>query len=147
MVAHAARRAVLIRRAGTADHTSAPSPYTVTVKQRLDPDATADAAVAMEALRDETAEREPRAHERHLEAATAPARRPYDDALRAVDHDAAQEQRRAEVEMYREPAKQEAAQRRAHAARGAPAAPPVGRRVRRRRSGPALAAHAARGDR
>ena len=107
---------VLIRRAGTAETATGPSPYTVTVKQRLDPDATAEAAIAMEALREQASALETRAHEQHLEALAAAARRPYDDALRAVDDAATQAQRRSEVEMRRELADEQAAERRAQAA-------------------------------
>ena len=56
------------------------------------------------------------AHERHLEAVAAAARKPYDDALRRVDDDAAAAQRRAEAQMREELAREEAAERRAQAA-------------------------------
>lgn len=107
---------VLISRVGSADDTAAPSPFTMTVERRLDPDAVGDAAVAMEALRDRAAELEARAHEQHLEAVAAAERKPYDDALRAIDEAADAEQQRAEIEMRRELAEQEAAERRAQAA-------------------------------
>jgi hypothetical protein len=107
---------VLISQAGADSEPTGPSPFTLTVKQRLDPDAVGDAAVAMEALREEAAALEARAHERHLEAVAAAARKPYDDALRAVDEAAAEHQRHAETQMRRELAEQEAAERRAQAA-------------------------------
>jgi hypothetical protein len=69
----------------------------------------------MERLRAEAAEREARARERHAERVAAAARKPYDDALRAVEAAAEAEQRRAEEHMRRELAAQEAAERRAQA--------------------------------
>jgi hypothetical protein len=107
---------VLITRAGTADGNSDPSPFTMSVRRRLDADAVGDAAVAMEALREEAAELEARAYERHLEAVAAAARKPYDDALRAVEDATAAHARRAEADMRRELAEQEAAERRSQAA-------------------------------
>jgi hypothetical protein len=106
---------VLISRAGAADPHRAPSPYAMTVKRRLDPDAVGDAAVAMEALRDEAGELEARAHEAHIEAVAAAARKPYDDALRAVEEAADAHQRHAEAVMRHELAKEQAAERRAQA--------------------------------
>jgi hypothetical protein len=107
---------VLITRAGTADGNAAPSPFAMSVKRRLDPDAVGDAAVAMEALRDEAAEFEGGAHEAYLEAVAAAARKPLDDALREVEKAADEHRRHAEAEMRRELAEQDAAERRAQAA-------------------------------
>jgi hypothetical protein len=107
---------VLITRAGTADDNPAPSPFTMSVKRRLDPDAVGDAAVAMEALREEAAELEARAYERHLEAVAAAERKPYDDALRAVEETTIAHARQAEADMRRELAEQEAVERRSQAA-------------------------------
>ena len=114
---------VLISRAGSADTAVSPSPFTLTVKRRLDPDALEDAAVAMQALHEEAAELEARAHERHLATVATAARKPYHDALRAVD-DALrgvepagdEHQRHAEIEMRHELAEEHAAERRAQAA-------------------------------
>ena len=106
---------VLIRRSGTSDSAAAPSPYTRTVKRRLDPDEIADAALAMEALRVDAAELEARAYQHHLETVADAARQPYDDALNAVDEAADEHQRRAEIAMRQELAEQEAAERRVQA--------------------------------
>jgi hypothetical protein len=112
-------RLLLIRQAGTAgdaDAAGAPSPFSASRVKRLDGEAIADATIAMEDLRAEAASLEARARQRHAEAVAAAARKPYDDALRAVDRSAAAEQRRAEAEMLEDVARQEAARRRAQAA-------------------------------
>jgi hypothetical protein len=106
---------VLIERAGSAEAVNLASPFRVTVVETLDAEAVLEATAAMERLRTDAAEREDRARERHAEAVAAAARKPYDDALRAVDEGAAAEQRRAEAAMRRELAEQEAAERRAQA--------------------------------
>ena len=113
----------LISRAGSADPAVSPSPFTLTVKRQLDPDALEDAAVAMQALHEEAAELEARAHERYLATVATAARKPYHDALRAVD-DALrggepagdEHQRHAEIEMRHELAEEHAAERRTQAA-------------------------------
>ncbi len=105
---------LLVTRAGPGD--PAPSPYHAAVLQTFAAEAVLDATAAMERVRGEAAEREARAHERHLEAVAAAARKPYDDALRRVDDAAAAAQRRAEAQMREELAREEAAERRAQAA-------------------------------
>lgn len=107
---------MLVTRSGTATRSIAASPFSAVVVETFDPDAVVDATAAMEHLREDAAEREARAHERHLEAVAAAARKPYDDALRRVDEDAAAAEQRAETEMRHELARQEAAERRAQAA-------------------------------
>ncbi len=74
---------VLISRRGTAEEAVAASPFTLTVTRRLDPDELDDAADAMEALRQQAAELETRAYERHRDSArsspttrSAPSTRP-----------------------------------------------------------------------
>ena len=106
-----------IRRAGLGEsEAAAPSPFSVKVVRRLDAEAIADAAIAMDALRDDVAALEARARQDHADAQAAAARRPYVDALREVDETASAEQRHAEAEMLRELAATEAAERRAQAA-------------------------------
>jgi hypothetical protein len=100
---------VLVSRRGTADEAVAASPFTLTVKRHLDPDAVDEAADAMEALRQEAAELETRAYERHRDTVKP------DDAVRALDPAADDHQRRAEVQMLREVAAEEAGERRAQA--------------------------------
>jgi len=63
-------------------------------------------AAALEAL----------AHELYLATVATATRKPYDDALRRVDDDAAAAQRHAEAQMRDELAREEAAERRAEAA-------------------------------
>ena len=63
----------------------------------------------MEALRQEAAELETRAYERHRDAVKP------DDAVRALDPAADDHQRRAELQMLREVAAEETAERRAQA--------------------------------
>jgi len=58
----------------------------------------ADAIEAVERLRAEAARREADARDHHERALAAAARKPYDDALRELDANAADEQRRAEAE-------------------------------------------------
>ena len=104
---------MLVSRRGTADEAVAASPFTLTVKRRLDPDEVDDAADAMEALRQEAAELETRAYERHRDTVAAAGRRPDDARTRgepADDH-----QRRPEPQMLREVAAEAAAERRAQA--------------------------------
>ena len=86
------------------------------VTRSLDADAIAEAATAMEALREQAARQEDDARQRHLDEAAAAERKPLDDALRAVDESAAAEQRQAEKRMLQELAEQEAAEREAQAA-------------------------------
>jgi hypothetical protein len=114
---------VLIQRAGSVDTAMSPSQFTLTVKRRLDPDAIADAAVAMQALREQAAELEARAHEQHLATVATAARKPYHDALHAVDDAlrgaepaADKHQGHAEIEMRHQLAEEHAAERRAQAA-------------------------------
>jgi hypothetical protein len=104
---------LLVTRAGSAD--PSPSPCRAAVVETFAAEAILEATAAMERVRGEAAEREARAHERHLEAVAAAARKPYDDALRRVD-DAAAAQRHAEAQMRDELAREEAAERRAEAA-------------------------------
>ena len=104
---------VLVSRRGTADEAVAASPFTLTIKRRLDPDEVDDAAEAMEALRQEAAELETRAYERHRDTVGAAVR--PDDAVRALDPAADDHQRRAEVQMLREVAAEDAGERRAQA--------------------------------
>jgi hypothetical protein len=99
---------VLITRSGSVTAASAPSPFSTKIVQRLDPDAMVDAATAMERLREATADLEARAQRRHADAVAAAARKRDDDALREVDEVAQAQQRRAEAEMRRELAEQEA---------------------------------------
>jgi hypothetical protein len=113
---------VLIRRAGSAATALSPSPFALTVKRRLDPDALEEAAEAMAALQAEAAELEARDHERHLATVTTAARKPYHDGLRAADDAlsgtepaADEQQRHAEIEMRHELAEEHAAERRAQA--------------------------------
>jgi hypothetical protein len=108
-------RLVLIRRAGTAGEDALPSPFSVTAFESFDAEAMLEATEAMERLRTEAAQREADARDRHERALAAAARKPYDDALRDVDENAADEQRRTEAEMRTELAAQEAAERRAQA--------------------------------
>jgi hypothetical protein len=109
-------RLVLIRRAGTEADDAVPSPFSLEVYETFDADAVLEATEAMERLRAEAARREADARDRHERELAAAARKPYDDALREVDENAADEQRRAEAEMRRELAEQESAERRAQAA-------------------------------
>ena len=106
---------LLISRRGTAEEATAGSPFTLTVRRRLDPDAVEDAAVAMEALRDEAVELEARAHERHLAALAAAGRRP-DDAQHTAEETADDHRRRLEAQIRHEVAEEAAAERRAQAA-------------------------------
>ena len=114
---------VLIRRAGSADTAVSPSPFTLTVKRRLDPDPVEDAAGAMQALHEHAAELEARAHERHLATVANAARKPYhdglsavNDALRDVEPAGDEHQRHAEIEMRHQLAEEHAAEGRAQAA-------------------------------
>jgi hypothetical protein len=104
---------VLVSRRGTADEAVAASPFTLTAKRRLDPDEVDDAATAMEVLRQEAADLETRAYERYRDTVSAAVR--PDDAVRALDPAADDHQRRAEVQMLREVAAEDAAERRAQA--------------------------------
>ena len=105
---------LLVTRAGSAE--PSPSPYRAAVVETFAAEAVLEATAAMERVRGEAAEREARAHERHLEAVAAVTCKPYDDALRRVDDDAAAAQRHAEAQMRDELAREEAAERRAEAA-------------------------------
>ena len=106
---------VRVTRAGSADPAVVPGSFSAAVCRSLDADDIAEAAIAMEALREEAALDEERARWRHEDAAAAAARKPLDDALRAIDETADAEQRRAEERMRAELAAQEAAERRAQA--------------------------------
>jgi hypothetical protein len=106
----------LMTRYGSAGVAAGPSPYRTKVVARFHCDAMAEATMAMERLRSEAAELDDRARERHAAAVAAAARKPYDDALRAVEATARAEQQRAEARMVRELAEEEAAERRAQAA-------------------------------
>jgi hypothetical protein len=108
-------RLVLIRQAGTEGNDALPSPFSLEVREIFDADAVLEATEAMECLRAEAARREADARDRRERALAAAARKPYDDALREVDENAADEQRHLEAEMRRELAAQEAAERRAQA--------------------------------
>src|SRR3954451_10824704 len=92
---------VLIRRAGTTD-TAAPSPFSQSVRNRLDADAALEATEAMETLRADATRLEQDARDRHEAAVARAERKPYEDALREVEHSAAEHQRRAEDEMRRD---------------------------------------------
>ena len=105
---------VLISRRGTAEEATSASPFTFTVRRRLDAHSIDDAAVAMEALRAEAAELEANAHDRHLAALAASGRRP-DDARHAVQETAEDHQRRLEAQLNHEVAQEDAAERRAQA--------------------------------
>lgn len=107
---------VLVTRAGSAEGSSVAGAFSRSVIRTVDADAIADAAIAMEALREEAARKEEGAREQYLDEAAAAARKPVDDALRAVDEAAAVEQRRAEQRMLSELAAQESAERHAQAA-------------------------------
>lgn len=104
----------LITRAAS-DATALPSPFTVTVRETFDGDAILEATEAMERLRTEAAELETHARRQHEQALATAQRKPYDDALRALDQAAGEEQRRAEAEMRRKLAEEEEAERRAQA--------------------------------
>lgn len=104
---------VLLRWAGSTDH---PSPISAEVVRRIGADDIAEAAAAMEALRERAADLETRAREEHLEAISAAERRVQDEALHHVDAAASEYQRQAEARMRRELAAEEAAERRAQAA-------------------------------
>jgi hypothetical protein len=107
---------VLLSRAGSAENEGVAGALRKIVTQSLDADAIADAATAMEALRDQAARREDDARQRYLDEAADAERKPLDDALRTVDETAAAEQRQAEKQMLKELAEQEAAEREAQAA-------------------------------
>jgi hypothetical protein len=104
---------VLVTRRGTAEETDAASPFTLTVERRLDPDID-DAAHAMEALRQEAAELESRAYERHRDKVSVAVK--PDGAVSALEPAADDEQRRAELQMLGDVAAEETAERRAQAA-------------------------------
>ena len=107
---------VLLTRAGSAENKGVACALSKVVTRSLDADAIADAAAAMEALREQAARREDDARQRYLDEAAAAERKPLDDALRAVEESAAADQRQAEKQMLRELAEQEAAEREAQAA-------------------------------
>jgi hypothetical protein len=92
-----------------------PSPLSVERVRYVDADDVADAATAMEELREQAAQMETRARDAHLVALSIAERRAYDDALRRVDATAEADQRRAEEQMRREVADEDAAERRAQA--------------------------------
>jgi hypothetical protein len=107
---------VVLSRAGSAENKWVASAFSKVVTRSLDADAIADAATAMETLRDQAARQEDAARQRYVDKAAAAERKPLDDALRAVDESAAAEQRQAEKRMLQELAEQEAAEREAQAA-------------------------------
>lgn len=107
---------VLLTRAGSAENKWVARAFSKVVTRSLDADAIADAATAMEALRDHAARQEDAARQRYVDKAAAAERKPLDDALRAVEESAAAEQRQAEKRMLQELAEQEAAEREAQAA-------------------------------
>jgi hypothetical protein len=92
-----------------------PSPLSVECVRHVDADDVPGAAAAMEELREQVAQMEPRARDAHLLALSIAERRAYDDALRRVDATAEADQRRAEEQMRREVADEDAAERRAQA--------------------------------
>jgi hypothetical protein len=102
---------MLITRAGTAGQIASPSPFTITVKRRLDPDDVGAAAVAVEALREEAATLQTR-----LRASPGGRRRRHAhdlcDALRGVDDTAQDTCAAPGSRCAREPAEQPAAERR-----------------------------------
>ena len=104
----------LICRAPAADSTS-PSPFSRSVVRRIDADDMEAAAEAMEKLREEAAERERRARERHERADVAAANRAHDEKLDEIDREAAVELAAREQQLRREFAEQDAAERRAQA--------------------------------
>jgi hypothetical protein len=105
---------VLLKRAGSAQHVA--GVFARAVTRTVDAEAITDAAIAMEALREEAVRKEDGARKQYLDELAAAERKPLDDALRAVDEAAAAEQRRAEEQMLAELAAQEAADRQAQAA-------------------------------
>jgi hypothetical protein len=107
---------ILVSHTGSAENKWVARAFSRSVTRSLDADAIADAATAMEGLREQAARREDDARRRHLDEAAAADRKPLDDALRAVDESAAAEQRQAEKRMLQELAEQEAAEREAQAA-------------------------------
>lgn len=102
-----------IRWTGSSDD---PSPISAVVVQQIDADDIAGAAAAMEALREDAAQREVAARDQHFEEMAAAERGAHDEALQRVDQTADAEQREAEQQMLRELAAQEADERKAQAA-------------------------------
>jgi hypothetical protein len=103
---------LLCRRGSASDH---PTPVSMEEVRRIDAEDMAEAAGAMEGLREDAAAREAKARERHLEGISAAERRAHEEALRRVEAAADERERRAEEAMRRELAEEEAAERRAQA--------------------------------
>jgi hypothetical protein len=92
-----------------------PSPFSRLVVRRLSGEDMERAADAMEQLRDEAADRELRARERHELADVEAANRASDERLGEIDREAAAELEARERRLRREFAEREAAERRAQA--------------------------------
>lgn len=103
---------LLVRWAGSSDD---PSPLSVEVVRHIDAEDVAEAAGAMEALRERAAQMEARAREEHLQALSSAERRAEDEALRRAQAAAQADQRAAEARMRRQLAEEEAQERRAQA--------------------------------
>ena len=96
-------------------HPGEPARYDERTAQRLDPEDVEAVAEAMEALREEAAEREAQAREAwHAQAAEADRLR-HAQALRAIDAAGRAELDRRDAQLRREVAEQERAERRAQA--------------------------------
>lgn len=95
--------------------TDAPSPFSRLVVRRLNAEDVERAAEAMEELREEAAARELRARERHELAGVEAANRACDERLSEIDSEAAAELAARDLQLHRELAEQEAAERRAQA--------------------------------
>lgn len=94
---------------------AAPSPFSRLVVRRLSGEDMERAADAMEQLRDEAADRELRARERHELADVQAANRASDERLGEIDREAAAELEARERQLSREFAERESAERRAQA--------------------------------
>ena len=93
----------------------APSPFSRLIVRRLNAEDIEAAAEAMQQLRDEAAERERQARERHELDRVRADGRAYDEQLSAIDDQAAAELAAREQRLRREFAEQEAAERRMQA--------------------------------
>ena len=81
---------------------TSPSPFSRSVVGRIDADDMEAAAEAMEKLREEAAERERRARERHERANVAAANRAHDEKLNEIECEAAAELAVREQQLGRE---------------------------------------------
>lgn len=93
----------------------APSPFSRLIVRRLNAEDIEAAAEAMQQLRDETAERERQARERHELDRVQAQSRDYDEQLSTIDAQAAAELAAREQQLRREFAEQEATERRMQA--------------------------------